>query len=351
MLLPAMRFVLPAILLLLGHPSRAQVAWRDGTLPQALERARAEKKWVLVELYAGWCGPCHAMDAEVYSRADVAKEIGGAFVPLRRDGENGEGAEIHARFHVVGFPTLLVLSPDGSEVDRVMGFVAAPELLATLDGFRSGKGALATLEKRAAAQPKGGGDPVLLAELARRHALRGDERAVGDVERVVASDPEDRAGRAGDALLVLGKYYYLRGRKDFAQAKRTLERLRDVYPTAKENDEVPYNLAVALHGLGDDARAVAALDGWLAAKKDSERYNAYAWCCFKNGFGRARAVAVAREGLAAFPKADALWDTLAELLAQDGRAAEAAVAERRALEIKPGDSYYTKQMEKFGGVK
>ncbi|MSP61236.1 MAG: DUF255 domain-containing protein [Myxococcales bacterium] len=330
--------------------ARAGVDWEPGTLADALGRAKAEKRLVLVDLFASWCGPCHEMDEQVYSRPDVGEALRRPFVALRRDGELGEGREIHARYHVVGFPTLLVLAPDGTEVDRIMGFTAGPELLATLASFRAGTNTLAALEKRAASSRVRGGDPALQIELAKRHALRGDSRAPVEAERVVAGDPENRAGRAAEALFTLGKYYYLRGRKEPASAARTLERLIQVYPASPQAVEAPYQLAIAQHGLGDDARAQKTLDGWLAAgPKDAEKYNGFAWCCFKNGFARARGIAVAREGLSVFPRADALWDSLAELLAQDGHSAEAAAAERKALEIKPADRYYTTQLLRFEG--
>ena len=326
-----------------GAVAAEGVKWADGSLDGALARARAERKWVLVDVAASWCGPCHEMDEKVYSRAEVAAAFG-EWVPLKRDGEVGDGAAIVERYHVVGYPTLLVLSADGEEVDRVMGFVEAKELLGRLADFRNGRGTLAELEKRAATSH----DPALAAELAKRHALRGDGRAVAETEKVVAADLDGSAGRAPEALLVLGKYYWLRGRKDHAQAARTLERLAQLFPSSKAaRDEAPYNLAIAYHGLGDDARALKTLDAWLDG--GAERYNAYAWCCFKNGFGRARAIAVAREGLAKHPDADALWDSLAELLAQDGHADEAVAAERKALAAKPNDRYYASQLARFGG--
>lgn len=315
----------------------AGVAWQAGTLDEALARARAEKKWVLVDVYATWCGPCHEMDAKTWSRADVAKPLAEHFVALRRDGEEGEGAAIYRRYHVVGYPTLLVLDEAGAEVDRVMGFVEGPELVGLVEGFRRGEGTLASLEQRA----KTAKNPALLAEVAKRHALRGDARAVAETDQVVAGDPRNAAGRAADALFVLGKYYYLRGTSQPAEAAKTFERVRREFPTAKVVvDELPYHLAIAQHHLGDDAKAIATLDAWLAAGPDAERYNSYAWCCFKNGFGQARAIAVAEEGLKAFPSSDSLWDSDAELLEQAGRLGPALDAERHAQRLKPDDDYY-----------
>ena len=327
-----------------GSAARAQVEWERGTLEENLARAHRERKWVLVELATGWCESCRTMDAEVYQRPEVGAKLAKDFIALRRDGESGEGLALHDRYHVVGFPTLLVLSPEGGEIDRIMGVVAAKELIATLGSFRAGKNTLATLERRAADTH---GSPELVFELAKRHALRGDGRAPGEVERVVANDP----GHAAEALFTLGKYYYLRGVKQYENAARTLERVIAVYPKSPQADEAPYDLALARHGLGDDGGAIKILDAWLAAAPDDlERQNAFAWGCFKSGFGRDRAIAVAREGLAAHPTSDPLWDTLAELLFAEGRAAEASAAEGKALAIKPADRYYTTQLERMKGA-
>ncbi len=350
---PGARRILCATLLAataIALPARAAVSWERGSLEQALARARLEHRQVIVDLYADWCGPCREMDERVWSRSDVGEAVARSWLPLRFDGEAGEGKEIHDRYHVVGFPTLLVLAPDGAEIDRVMGFVEARELLATLAAFRAGRGTLAALEKRAAAAH--GSDPVLVAELARRHALRGDGRAPSEVEQVVAADPDNRAGRAAPALLVLGKYYHLRGRAEFAEAARLFERLVASFPRSPEAGEAPYHLAIAQHGLGDDARALATLEAWLAASpRDEERINGFAWCCAKYGFARARAIAVARAGVASSPRADALWDTLATLLADEGRVDEALAAERAALALQPADHRYQTQLERIGGTR
>src|SRR5262252_2580754 len=114
-----------ALLLAASVAHAAGVQWSEGTLEQVVARARAEKKWVLVDVAASWCGPCHEMDEKVYARDDVAAALAPAWIPLKRDGEVGDGVAIAVKYHVVGYPTLLLLDGDGAEVDRVMGFVEA----------------------------------------------------------------------------------------------------------------------------------------------------------------------------------------------------------------------------------
>ncbi|HZS39772.1 MAG TPA: thioredoxin family protein [Polyangia bacterium] len=337
-----------AILTLLSASTARAVTWDAGTFDDAVARARASERLVLVDVFATWCGPCHEMDEQVYPRDEVTRALQASFVALRRDGEAGEGVELARRYHVVGFPTLLVIDPkSGAEIDRLMGFVAPRELVDTLARFREGKGTLAELEKKLAAAPN---DDALRLDVGTRHAMRGDERAPAELGAVIARDPDNRNKRAATALLTLGKYYWLRGRKDYARAESTLRDLERKFPASEEADSVPYNLAIALHATGRDAEARAVLDRWLAAApRDGSRYNAYCWLAYKENFERAHAVEVAKQGLEVDPKNHGLWDTLAELYAALGQKVEARDAEQRALAIKPKDSYYEAQWRRFGG--
>jgi tetratricopeptide (TPR) repeat protein len=324
---------------------RCAVAWDSGGLDDALARARSTNRWVFVDLYASWCGPCHQMDEQVYARDDVAAALRTGFVTLRRDGERGDGEALVRRYHVVGYPTILVLDEAGREVDRLMGFVPSGELLTMLGRFRDGKGTVAELERRLAAQK---GDEALRLDVATRHAYRGDPRAVAELTDVVKGDRNNQGKRAASALLTLGKYYYLRGAKDYANAIKTLTELDKRFPKSEEAEQVGYNLGVAYHATGRDAEARKVLDHWLEAKpRDVARYNAYAWLCFKNDFDRARGIEVAKKGLEIDPKEDGLWDTLAELYARAGLLPEARDAEARALKVKPKDVYYAAQLRRF----
>jgi thioredoxin-like negative regulator of GroEL len=325
-------------------PARA-ATFEPGTLEEALSRAKEGGRWLLVDLYATWCGPCHDMDDKVWARDEVGRALAPNYLLLRRDGERGEGQQIVARYHVVGYPTLLVLDANGVEVDRLMGFVAPRELEAALRDFRAGKGTLAELEKKLQANPN---DEALKLEVGSRHAMRGDARAVDELEPLARGEGK----RAPAALLVLGKYYWLRGKKDYAQAERVLRELMRRFPSSAEGEEAPFQLGVALHGAGRDAEARKVLDAWIeAAPKDASRYGAYAWLSFHDGFDRARGIEVAKRGLEVNAKDDALWDTLAELYSAVGKPVEAREAENRALAIKPGDAYYESQLRRFGGAR
>ena len=77
---------------------------------------------VVVDVWAPWCGPCHAM-APNYEAAARSVEPRARFLKLNSD---AEGA-IASRLGIRGIPTMIVFK-DGKERDRVSGAMSAAQI-------------------------------------------------------------------------------------------------------------------------------------------------------------------------------------------------------------------------------
>lgn len=318
------------------------------SLEDALRKAAAEDRLVLVDVFARWCGPCQQLDRESFVHAAVAAETDAHFVAVKVDGEEGDGPEVMRRYHVVGFPTQLVLRPDGTEVDRVFGFLSGPDLASTLRGYREGHG---TVEQRTAEARQRPEDLELQAEVAMRTIVRGDMRAARPfVDRVLSADPDNALGLASKVLFHVARYHHLRGEERWAAALRALEDLARRFPDAPEvtGGAFAIDLAKAFHRLRRDAEGMAALERHVGADPaDSERYNTVAFFLYRERWALPRAEGFARHGLEFRPADDSLWDTLAEILAARGKLAEAVAAAERAEALDPDAPYYGHQVSRF----
>jgi thioredoxin-like negative regulator of GroEL len=339
---------LGALCLLVSSASVARaegVTWQPLTVDEALARAEASSTLVLIDVYATWCGPCQRLDDEVFPTAVV----GGAtsdLVALRIDAEADEGPAVVERFHVVGYPTVLLLRADGTEIDRVFGFMPAEELASTVTGYREGRGTIDELRSRVAAAPD---ELELVLELGFRSAVRGEySEATPLLERVIAEDPDNARGLRVQAHYVLGKFMFLRGQANYAAALEQFELLTTLFPDTGEAAEAPIQAAIAHARAGDEAAASAALERVLArAPADSATYNTVAWACFRENFQLERGIAIAERGLALNPADHSLWDTLAELQFASGDREGALRSIAQAAELAPEVAYYQRQLERF----
>jgi thiol-disulfide isomerase/thioredoxin len=109
---------------------RAKVPLAFGhDLAAALERAKREKKRVLVDFETTWCGPCKVMDQLVYSAqpvVDAAREV----IAVKLDGD--EHRDLVKRYKVEGYPTMILLDADGKELRRGSGYHSVVEMVALL---------------------------------------------------------------------------------------------------------------------------------------------------------------------------------------------------------------------------
>ena len=108
-----------------------QVASSGAEVDRAFALARQTGKPVFLYWGAVWCPPCNQVKATLFSRPDFA-ERSKAFVPVYVDGDNPGAQKVAARFHVSGYPTMVLFKPDGSEITRLPGEVDPERYLLTL---------------------------------------------------------------------------------------------------------------------------------------------------------------------------------------------------------------------------
>lgn len=111
-------------------PTRT-LAWEATTAVAAQQKALREKRPLLVDFTASWCGACKELDKLTFAEPRVAAEAA-RFVAVKVDASNDEDPQVLAtleRFSVRGLPTVIVFDSSGREARRYTDFVPAEQFL------------------------------------------------------------------------------------------------------------------------------------------------------------------------------------------------------------------------------
>ncbi|MET3114178.1 thioredoxin 1 [Pedobacter sp. CG_S7] len=106
-----------------------QINFIENSWGLALKKAKAEHKYIFVDAYTVWCGPCKLLKTTTFKDKQVADFFNTSFVNLSIDMEKGEGIKLAEKWGVDAYPTLLVLDPNGDVVLINVGYIKAEELL------------------------------------------------------------------------------------------------------------------------------------------------------------------------------------------------------------------------------
>lgn len=325
----------------------ADVKWSDGTYAQVLERAKQENRYVFIDFYATWCGPCKRLDEVTYPDAKVS-ELLNSMVPVKWDAEKDPWLATAKQYKVSAYPTLIVLDPSGKEVDRHLGFLEAAEFVATIDGYRKGVGTIAALEKELQAKPD---DVDLMYRVGMKHAEAGRAGEAATVlTKAMSADPKNEKGRNPAILYALGEAYYVDGQ--YADAKPYFDRLVKEYPDGEMADAGAKRLAGTEYKLGNKDAAVATY--WKVTEKkanDPSALNGFAWFCAQRKIGLDRALEAAKKAADLSGRDPGILDTLAEVYFARGDFDNAIKIEEEAAAKDPKDTYLKDQVEKFKKAK
>lgn len=127
-----------------------QIDWREGDVDDAFAEAREAHKPVLLYWGAKWCPPCNLMKQTLFKDPAFIAETR-SFIPVHLDGDAKDAQLWGDKFGIQGYPTVIILTPEHSEITRLAGGSSASALAAVLKVAARRTTSTEDLLKRAAA--------------------------------------------------------------------------------------------------------------------------------------------------------------------------------------------------------
>lgn len=209
-------------------------------LQKALAKAAQEKKYVFVEVYADWCGPCQHMEKTTWQDPKVIATLANDYVPLKIDADKDPATA--SQYGVESLPTMMLLTAEGTPFAQRLGYMSANSVMEFLDESSQLEAKIDELKKSVEASPD---DVESVLELAKLQLLfdRTDEsiallqRSADRLGQDASSDTRARfAYQLGLAQLVHEDY------------DKGLTQLETFLTTYKDHELAP--IATQMYGIG-----------------------------------------------------------------------------------------------------
>lgn len=114
-------FLLTFIIVGLGAFSQG-VNFEDITIKEAIEKAKAENKYVFVDVYTNWCAPCKMMDEQVFALKEIGDYFNTRFINVKKNAEVGEeGPRFANKYGIKAYPTFVIFDNNGEMVHMFAG--------------------------------------------------------------------------------------------------------------------------------------------------------------------------------------------------------------------------------------
>ena len=324
-------------------PVFAEVAWSEDSFETILEKARAENKYVLIDFYTTWCGPCKKMDKETYTAIGV-QEFLSEMIAVKIDCEKGEGIEVGKKFRVHVWPSIALLRPDGEEIDRAVGFLDADDFLKVMNNYKNGIETVAYYEQKVKENPQDA-DTWKILGIKYTDAGRSTE-AISALQMYLKLNLNAEPVEKAEVNYTVALAQYEAG--EYKDAVATYTRLTENDFDHDWYDRSLTGMARAYHNLGQEKECIESYMKYVDRHPDDpSALNSFAWFCASRKVGLDVALPVALKAVEISDRSPGILDTLAELYYARGEYDKAIEIGKEALSSDPEDQYFKDQIEKF----
>ena len=108
--------------------SAAPIVWNSWNA-DLFAKAKAEHRFVILDLEAVWCHWCHVMEQTTYADPKVQALMAKKYLAVRADQDGNP--DLSSRYGDWGWPATIILAPDGTEIVKSRGYIE-PERMASL---------------------------------------------------------------------------------------------------------------------------------------------------------------------------------------------------------------------------
>jgi thiol-disulfide isomerase/thioredoxin len=344
-----------------------KIDWFKGSFEEALAQAKASNKIIFIDFWTTWCGWCKRMDKDTFSDDTVAAEMKD-IICLSIDAESKTGKPVAERFHIKGYPALLLLASDGTTEDSIGGYLPPDRFKLEIQRVRAGRGTAGDLKRQVEADR---------ASIEKRFALAQKLQDLGDqagydaqMAEIKKIDPDGKSLAmhriAFDEAMAKITVAWQRSKQldtaimvAFVQKETYPELLFKGYTSlaqmhtylAKQAEDA----GDAAKKSGEQAEARAAMkNAWKNVPENQvvDYGNSVAWAFYEDRdtlqpADKAFALEVAEKVLAAAKDNVNAIDTYACCLYMNGKKDEARKAIARCIEIEPNNENWKERLDEF----
>lgn len=131
-----------------GVASAEGIAFVQLTLEQTIAKAKAEGKYVFIDVYTDWCGPCKMMSEQIFPLKALGDYFNPKYVSLQLNGEkNEDGKALVQKYKISAYPTFIILDGNGNMIHLFAGGVLSVAFIDKVEESFNPDLALGNLEK------------------------------------------------------------------------------------------------------------------------------------------------------------------------------------------------------------